>query len=106
MMIEVQFASVEKIVTGSLLIEIAPVPYSASTRGHPGTPSRCGTCCSSDEVCDRGPPSLDSRKRCPNVTGHSMASILHPGLLGALGTLAVIVGVGGILGSCVRSDEQ
>ena len=29
MVIEVQFVSVEKVVTGSLLLEIAPVPYSA-----------------------------------------------------------------------------
>ena len=39
MVIEVQFVSVEKVVTGSLLIEIAPVPYFAATRGRPRTPN-------------------------------------------------------------------
>ncbi len=39
MVIEVQFVSVEKVVTGSLLIEIAPVPYFTATRGRPRTPN-------------------------------------------------------------------
>jgi hypothetical protein len=37
--IEVQFVLVEKVVTGSLLIEIAPIPYFAATRGRPRTPN-------------------------------------------------------------------
>ena len=39
MVIEVRFVLVEKLVTGSLLIEISPVPYFAATRGRPRTPN-------------------------------------------------------------------